>query len=67
MNLLWGGLIVAAGLFLLICGTLRSDFVIYRFLVARSKMLWGKNVYRFHQIAGGAVVVFGIVMALGLI
>ena len=58
---------VLAGLFLLICGTLRSQFVLYRLLVARSRMLWGDNVYRFHQIAGAAVIVVGVLVALGYV
>lgn len=65
MNLLWGILIVLAGLFLLVCGTLKSEFVLYRPLVARSRLLWGKNVYRFHQISGAIVAVFGVLVALG--
>jgi len=67
MHILWGALIVAAGLFLLVCGSLKSNFIIYRPLVARSKILWGKHVYRFHQITGIIVIVFGAMVALGWI
>ena len=67
MPLLWGILIVIAGLFLLICGSLKSEFLIYRLIVARSKILWGENTHRFHQIAGVIVIVFGILVALGSI
>jgi hypothetical protein len=67
MNNLWSGLMIIAGLFLLICGTVKSDFVIYRFLVARSKILWGEKVYRFHQVAGGLIIIFGLLMGLGWI
>jgi hypothetical protein len=67
MPLLWGILIVIAGLFLLVCGSLKSDFIIYRLLVARSRILWGEHTHRFHQIAGVMVIVFGIVVALGYI
>jgi len=67
MHLLWGGLIIAAGLFLLVCGLLKSEFFIYRLMVARSKILWGENVHRFHQIAGAIVIVFGVLVALGYI
>ncbi|WP_193750908.1 hypothetical protein [Bacillus coahuilensis] len=34
MNLLWGVLMILAGLFLLVFGTVKSDFIIYRLLVA---------------------------------
>ena len=67
MQLLWGILIVIAGLFLLICGSLKSNFIIYRLLVYRSKILWGKHVHRFHQIAGAIVIIVGILVALGYI
>ncbi|HJN17309.1 MAG TPA: hypothetical protein QGH10_17520 [Armatimonadota bacterium] len=65
MHVLWGTLMVAAGLFMAVCGCLKSDFVVYRLMVARSKMLWGENVHGFYQVVGAIVVVFGIVVALG--
>jgi len=67
MHILWGILIVLAGLFLLICGTLKSDFIIYRLIVYRSKILWGENAYRFHQITGVIVIVFGLLVALNIL
>ena len=67
MHLLWGILIVLAGLFLTISGTLKSNFIIYRLLVYRSKILWGDHVHRFHQIAGVIVIVVGALVALGYI
>ena len=65
MHILWGILIVIAGLFLLICGSIKSDFIIYRLIVYRSKMLWGDKVYRFHQILGAIVIVVGVLVAVG--
>ena len=67
MHLLWGILIVVAGLFLLVCGSLKSEFFVYRLIVARSKILWGENTHRFHQIAGAFVIVVGVLVALGYI
>jgi len=67
MQILLGILIIAAGLFLFICGRLRSNFIIYRFLTARDKAVWGKNVHRFHQIAGAVVIFVGVLVALGYI
>ena len=67
MHLLWGILIVVVGLFLLICSTLKSSFIIYRLLVYRSKILWGEHVYRFHQLAGVVVIIFGVLVVLGYI
>lgn len=67
MDILWGILIIIAGLFLLICSSLKSNFIVYRLLVTRSKILWGDNAYRFHQVAGVAVIVVGILVAVGII
>ena len=67
MHLLWGILIVLAGLFLLVCGRLKSDFFIYRLIVARSKILWGDNTHGFHQIVGAIVIVVGVLVAVGYI
>ena len=67
MHVLWGMLIVVAGLFLLICGSLKSEFFIYRLIVYRSKILWGEHVYRFHQIVGIIVIIVGVLVAVGYI
>jgi len=67
MHVLWGILIVLAGLFLTISATVKSNFIIYRLLVYRSKILWGEHVHRFHQIAGAIVIVVGVLVALGYI
>ena len=67
MNILWGCVTVAIGLMMLICGRLKSEFIIYRLLVARSKILWGKNVHKFYQIAGIIIIIFGILLSFGYI
>ena len=67
MHILWGILTVLAGLFLFICGRFKSNFIIYRLLIYRSKILWGDNVHRFHQLAGIVVMVFGVLVALGAV
>lgn len=67
MNTLWGTLMAAIGLFMLICGTVKSDFVVYRILVARSRLLWGNGVHRFYQASGLVVLALGILWAMGVI
>ena len=66
MHILWGCLIAAVGLFLLVSGTLKSQFIIYRLLVARSRILWGERVHGFYQVAGILVIAFGILFAVGV-
>ena len=67
MHILWGCLTAAVGLFMVICASTKSEFIIYRLMVARSKILWGDKVHCFHQIAGAMVIVFGALVALGYI
>ena len=65
MNMLYGCLIAAIGLFMLVCGLSKSEFIIYRIMAARSKILWGEHVHRFYQVVGVLVMVFGTLLALG--
>lgn len=58
---------MAVGLFMVVCASLKSEFIIYRFLVARSRILWGEHAHRFLQVAGAMVIVFGALVALGII
>jgi hypothetical protein len=57
---------VAAGLFMFVCGSSKSEFIIYRLMAARSRILWGDNVHRFYQITGTIVIVFGVLITLGV-
>lgn len=67
MNILWGVLMAIIGLFMLICCTLKSDFVVYQLLVARSRILWGDAVHRFFQVSGVIVAVLGILWVSGVV
>ena len=69
MHVLWGILMTAVGLFMLVCGTLKSEFIIYRLMVHRSRILWGQGdaVHRFYQVSGLIIVALGALWALGLI
>jgi uncharacterized membrane protein len=69
MHTLWGTLMVAAGLFMLVGGTLKSEFIIYRLMVARSRLLWGEGdaVHRFYQASGLIVILLGVLWAIGII
>jgi hypothetical protein len=63
----WGILMIVIGILLFLGGLYRSQFIIYRLLVARSKILWKENTDKFHQIAGLLIVIAGIVVSLGLL
>lgn len=67
MEVLWGILIILAGLFLSISGSVKSNFIVYRLFVARSRIIWGDNVHRFYQVVGIIVIVFGLLVALNIV
>lgn len=58
---------VAVGIFMLVCGRLKSQFFLYKLMVARSKVLWGENVHWFYQIVGVIVIIVGVLVALGYV
>lgn len=67
MHVVWGFVMAAIGLFMLVCGTVKSEFIIYRLMAARSRILWGDAVHRFHQVSGLIVMILGILWAAGVI
>ena len=69
MNVIWGSAMAAIGLFMLVCGTMKSKFLIYELLVARSRMVWGEGdaVHRFYQVVGVILLVLGGLWAAGII
>jgi hypothetical protein len=69
MHILWGILMAAAGLFMLVCGTTKSEFIAYRLMVHRSRVPWGQGdaVHRFYQVIGLIVLIIGVLWALGII
>jgi len=67
MNIVWGILTIIIGLFILISSIIKSEFIIYKLLVARSKILWGKNVHNFLMVSGILIIIVGILMIIGII
>ena len=67
MNVVWGIVMMAIGVGFVYWGSTKSTFVVYRLLVARSRVLWGERVHRFHQVVGAVLVVVGLLWAIGVI
>jgi hypothetical protein len=63
MNVTWGLLIVVIGVLFVMWGRGQSDFVVYRLLAARSRILWGGRVHGFYQVVGLVLVVVGLLVA----
>ena len=66
MQILLGVLMAAIGLFLFLSARAKSQFIVYKVLEARSRMLWRDNVHSFYQVVGVIIVVVGILFALGV-
>ena len=66
MGVVWGVIIAAVGALFVIWGRTRSENVVYRVLVARSRLLWGDGdrVHGFYQVAGALMIVFGAIIAI---
>jgi len=67
MHLFWGALMIAIGLFLFICASMKSELHIYKLLVARSRIMWKEKVYTAHKVAGILIINMGLLVALELI
>ena len=39
-------------------------FLVYRLLAARSRLLWGDRVHGFYQVAGGLMIIAGVLIAI---
>jgi hypothetical protein len=67
MHHFYGILMALIGLFILMSATLRSEFIIYRLLVERSKLLWRDHVHLFHQVVGLILIALGLLWVFGVI
>ena len=67
MSYVWGGFIAAVGIFLFVNAARKSEFIVYKLLTARSRILWKEHVHKFYMVVGVLVVFFGILVALGVI
>lgn len=66
MNLLGGILICLIAIYMFVSALKKSESMIYKFLTARSRMLWGDNVHTFYLIVGTIMFIFGILVALNV-
>lgn len=66
-TILVGIILVVVGLLFTVWGWTESQFPLYRLLAARSRILWKDHVHQFYRVVGVVMVVFGLLVALGLI
>ncbi|XMB72024.1 hypothetical protein RJI07_07940 [Mycoplasmatota bacterium WC30] len=58
MNYLWGSLMLLFGALIFIGALKKSNFILYKLLHARAKMLWGDNAHTFLLVLG--VILMGL-------
>ena len=59
MHIVWGLIIAGVGALFIVWGRTKSNFGLYRLLVARSRVLWGDRVHGFYQVPGALMIVAG--------
>ncbi len=67
MNYVWGSLIIVIGLFFAICAFMKSDFIVYKILTARSRRLWKDNVHNIYKVIGGIIIIVGFLVMFSII
>lgn len=63
VNVVSGLLMIAVGALMFLGGRTQSDFVAYRLLEARARLLWRSRVHAFLQVSGLLVIVAGVLRA----
>ncbi len=64
-NIIYGILTIIIGLFMLIRSIVKSEFIIYKLLITRSKILFGKNIYEFMMVSGVLIIIVEFLMTVG--
>lgn len=62
MNYLYGSLMILIGLFFTISAFMESEFIVYKVLTARSKLLWKDNVHNFYKVVGILIILVGFLL-----
>jgi hypothetical protein len=60
MNYVYGAITIFIGIFFVISAFMESEFIVYRILTARSKLLWKDNVHQFYKVVGIILVLVGL-------
>jgi hypothetical protein len=59
MNNVYGFIMVFIGIFFTVSAFMETEFIVYRILSARSKLLWKDNVHHFYKVVGIILVIVG--------
>ena len=66
MGIVWGLITAGVGALFIAWGRSRSEFIVYRLLVARSRILWGDGdqVHGFYQVVGAILIIVGAIITI---
>jgi len=59
MNNVYGFIMVFIGIFFIVSAFMETEFIVYRIMTSRSKLLWKHNVHHFYKVVGIILVVLG--------
>lgn len=60
MNYVYGIVMVLIGIFFITSAFKKSEFIVYKILTARSKLLWKEHVHQFYKVVGVILVFVGV-------
>lgn len=67
INILWGSILIVIFIIMFIAATVKSDFIIYKLLIARTKLLFKDYAYEAHQVFAVLGIIFGLLLVFGVI
>ncbi|MEM6646143.1 MAG: hypothetical protein AAF730_07815 [Bacteroidota bacterium] len=67
MSIIWGLLTIVIGIFMPVSGFRGKETGVYRFLAARSRILWDDRVHQFYLVSGLVVAMVGVAMTVNSI
>lgn len=66
MNFVLGSIMALIGFLMFLGALTKSNFIVYRLLVARSKILWGDNVHTFLGVSGVVIMALSSLFFFGI-
>lgn len=67
MHAVYGLVMTVIGVTLIYWSATQSNFIVFRLLRERSRLIWGDNVHLFYVVVGTVLIGLGLLWAFGLI
>jgi hypothetical protein len=62
VEMIWGLVMVVVGALMFLGARTQSNFIAYRLIAARARIVWGNRVHAFLQVSGVLVVLAGVLV-----